>query len=170
MKDTDWARTGEPLLEPDAEYLKSLLEAEGFPVDIVRSDDEHEIESGRCYFVRVQAMHLRFAKRIYANTFKQRANDDVQPGAQTLRWQKRELIGAGAATGGCLLGIPVALIFKGGALMAVLAGGAFSLIAMLMTLVITVGSGGPPTVQQQGGGVTTTHVATRRESGERRKD
>lgn len=169
MKDTDMARVGAPLIEQDAEFLLEEIRDEGFPAEIERSTDAKHIDTGRCYFVRVQARHLPFARKIRAANFTDRepATQPQKPARKGLH--RREMIGAGASTAGCLLGIPVALVLQGGALMAVLTGGALSLVAMLMTLVFTVGTGGPPTAQQQAPGATPTTVA-RKEGNDRRKD
>ncbi len=167
MKDTDWVRVGAPLLEQDAEFLADQVRAAGFPVDLMRSDDASELESGKCYFVRVQARHLPLAREIRARNFTERKVIAAQASRQPWRWRKREAIGAGATTLGCVLGVPVALLFKGGALMAVMTGGAFSLIAALLTLVFTVSSG-PPSAQPLSPGVAQTTGATRTEGTERR--
>ncbi len=169
MQDTDMARVGPPLLEQDAEFLLEEIRDQGFPAEIERSTDPKHVDTGRCYFVRVQAKHLPFARKIRAANFTDREPLKAPPKPETWRWRKREVIGAGASAAGCLMGIPVALILQGGALMAVLTGGALSLVAMLMTLVFTVGTGGPPTAQQQGPGATPT-AAARKEGNDRRKD
>jgi hypothetical protein len=169
MQDTDMARVGAPLLEQDAEFLLEEIRDEGFPAEIERSTDPKHIDTGRCYFVRVQAKHLPFARRIRAANFTEREPAARPHKAARKGLQKRELIGAGASAAGCLMGIPVALVLQGGALMAVMTGGALSLVAMLMTLVFTVGTGGPPTAQQQAPGATPTAIA-RKEGNDRRKD
>ena len=180
MQDNDMARVGAPLIEQDAEFLLEEILSEGFPAEIERSADAALVETGRCYYVRVQAKHLPFARRIRAANFtdrnsaeptRQPENAPGKPRApKRPLLYRREVVGAGASAAGCLAGIPIALLLQGGALMAILTGGALSLVAMLMTLVFTVGTGGPPTAQQHAPGATTIATATRKEGNDRRKD
>lgn len=168
MKLEEWANAGPPMLEQDAEYFRELLGKDRVAANIQRSEDEAEIASGYCYLVQVEVRNLAHARQVRARFFSDREPTSKDDGAW--HWGKRELIGAGAATGGCLLGIPVALIFKGGAFMAVLAGGALSLSAMLMTLVLTMASFGAPKVQNPGTPATHTHIVSRKDPTDRRRD
>lgn len=169
MKNLDWARIGPPLLEQDAEFLAQLMKENDIPADIDRSDDEAELASGLCYFVRVAPAHAARARRVRAQHFTDKRAADAKQQGKSWHWGKREMIGAGAATGGCLLGIPIAFALKGGVFLAVVAGGALSTCAMLLTLVITLGTASPQSVQQQGTGAAPTQIAARKDAGVRRK-
>ncbi|MBZ0136915.1 MAG: hypothetical protein K8I27_11135 [Planctomycetes bacterium] len=157
MNPTDWVRVGAPLIEQDAEFLRTLIEEEGYAARLERIRDT---DNGRSCAVKVERKHLEYAREIRAKCFTDGAVA-AKPQNST-RFGLISLITSGA---GFFVGAPLGWILKGTSLVAAMAGAVFAMCAFLLTLVYgatKVGDG-----VQQRTSTPTAQVATRKPGAKR---
>lgn len=123
----DWVRVGAPLIEQDAEFLRTLIEEEGYPCKLERIRDT---DNGRNFAVKVERKHLEYAGDIRAKNFTDGAPNVTE--ARPTRFGLISLITSGA---GFVVGAPLGWILKGTSLVAVMGGAVFAMCAFLRTLV-----------------------------------
>lgn len=152
MNPTDWVRVGAPLIEQDAEFLRTLIEEEGYPAKLDRIRDT---DNGRSFAVKVERKHLEYAREIRAKNFT-----DGAPNVTEENPTRFGLISLITSGGAFFVGAPLGWILKGTSLVAVMAGAVFAMCAFLLTLVYgatKIGDG-----VQQRTSTPTAQVATRK--------
>ncbi|MCA8915752.1 MAG: hypothetical protein KDB90_10100 [Planctomycetes bacterium] len=64
-----WVRIGAPLIEQDAEYLRDLIHANGYPARVERLRNPDEIVDGRAWCVLTRVEHSDFANGLRDRNF-----------------------------------------------------------------------------------------------------